>query len=63
LYPFGYLPLIHLWHPAQPDKGAVQGRGQHTAALFEQRLALTPEVRIRELTARDFGNPERLANQ
>jgi hypothetical protein len=58
VYPFGYLPLIHLWHPPQPDKGAVRGQGLHTAGLFERRLALAPEMRIKELNRRNQGNPQ-----
>jgi glycosyl transferase family 7 (putative galactosyltransferase) len=55
LWPYGYLPLIHLWHPAQVGK---MDRTRSTAALFEARSAISPAERIAELTSRDFGNPQ-----
>jgi hypothetical protein len=54
VWPYAYLPLIHLWHPAQPGK--LESK-RSTAALFEARSAISPAERIAELTARDFGNP------
>jgi hypothetical protein len=57
LYPFGRLPLVHLWHAPQSDKRALHGRGLHTAALFEKRLDKTPEARIADLCRRPFGAP------
>ncbi|PYT09201.1 MAG: hypothetical protein DMF60_03035 [Acidobacteria bacterium] len=55
VWPYGYLPLVHLWHPAQPGK--LPGK-RSTAALFEARSAISPAKRIAELTSRDFGNPQ-----
>ena len=52
VWPFGYLPLVHLWHHAQTDK-FNQARG--TADLLEIRTAISPEERIAELRSREFG--------
>jgi len=57
LYPYGYLPMLHLWHPAQPDKGHDRGRGGLTASLFDARMALPVAQRIEELCARSMGDP------
>ncbi len=58
IYPYGYLPLIHLWHSPQQDKRRVHGRGLYTAGLYEERAALPPAQRIAELRQRHYGNPE-----
>ena len=55
LWPYGYLPLIHIWHPAQPGK-FVHTRS--TATLLEARSRIPPAERIAELTARNFGNSQ-----
>lgn len=52
---FGYLPLVHLWHEPQPGKRAINGNGELTARLIEERQAILPLVRIEELRKRDFG--------
>ncbi len=57
LYPYGYLPMLHLWHPAQPDKGQDSGRGRLTSVQFDARMALPVAQRIDELRARAFGDP------
>ncbi len=57
VYPFGYLPIVHLWHPPQPGRRAVDGRGATTAQLSARRAAVAPAARIEELRRRDFGNP------
>lgn len=49
---YGYLPLVHLWHEAQPRK---QEPGNPTAALFRERSAIPPAARVRELAARAQG--------
>ena len=54
VWPYGYLPLVHLWHPAQPGK---LESNRSTAALFETRSRIPAAERIAELTSRDFGNP------
>ncbi len=55
LYPYGHLPLVHLWHPGQPDKGVRQGKGAYTADLYNVRSRINPRDRVRELVGRDFG--------
>jgi glycosyl transferase family 7 (putative galactosyltransferase) len=60
VWPFGYLPMIHLWHPAQVGKRAVDGRGATTAELSDRRAGIPVHDRIEELRSRNFGNPRRL---
>lgn len=55
VWPYGYLPLLHLWHPAQPGK--LESK-RSTAALSDARSAIPAAERIAELTSRDFGNPQ-----
>jgi hypothetical protein len=59
VWPFGCLPVVHLWHPPQPGKGALDGRGVATAKLSDRRAIIPVEDRIEQLRRRDFGNPER----
>lgn len=54
VWPYAYLPLVHLWHAAQPGKHDDE---RSTAQLLERRSAIPPAERIAELTRRDFGNP------
>lgn len=56
LYPFGYLPLVHLWHPAQPGKRQPDRERGETAILLKERLEVPPEARIQELRQRNFGD-------
>lgn len=53
-WPYGYLPLIHLWHENQSGK---YERERATARLLELRSAIPVRERTAELIARDFGNP------
>jgi hypothetical protein len=52
---YGFLPLVHLRHPAQPGKRAVRGLGLLTAELAEHRRAIDPDARIAELVKRRRG--------
>ncbi len=54
LWPYGYLPLVHLWHEAQLGKFDQQ---RQTAELFERRSAIAVEERIEELRRRNFPAP------
>jgi hypothetical protein len=54
VWPYGYLPLVHLWHEAQPEK---HNPSRFTATLLESRSSIPPAERIRELTGRCFGSP------
>lgn len=58
VYPYGHLPLIHLWHPGQPGKRAVNGSGLLTASLTIERRAIPAARRIDELSTRRFGHVE-----
>jgi hypothetical protein len=60
VWAFGYLPVIHLWHPPQAGKRAVDGRGATTAELSDRRAGIPVHNRIDELRSRTFGNPRRL---
>jgi hypothetical protein len=54
VWPYTYLPMVHLWHEAQPGKRAVNGNGLYTAELTEQKAAIPTETRINELRSRQF---------
>jgi hypothetical protein len=41
-----YMPIIHLWHPSQPGKAAVNGLGQSTGDLFLRRMQVSTRSRI-----------------
>jgi GT2 family glycosyltransferase len=56
VWPWGYLPLVHLHHREQPGKGR---RERETAILLERRSSIPPEDRARELRGRSFGRRER----
>lgn len=45
-----YMPLIHLWHPSQPGKAAINGLGTSTADYFMARMQINRDYRIAELT-------------
>jgi GT2 family glycosyltransferase len=55
VWPWGYLPLVHLYHAEQPEKRMSDRR---TAALLEERSRIAPEERVGELRARAFGRPQ-----
>lgn len=51
VWPYGYLPLVHLWH--EPQSGKFE-QGRQTAELFESRSAVPACIRIEELRGRNF---------
>ena len=55
VWPWGYLPLVHLHHEEQAGKGR---RDRATAALLDVRSRVPAAERVRELTARNFGRIE-----
>jgi glycosyltransferase involved in cell wall biosynthesis len=55
VWPYGYLPLVHVWHPPQPGKRAINGKGALTADLIERRMAIPAVERIAGLTGRPCG--------
>lgn len=52
VWPWGYVPLVHLHHADQPEKAR---RDRSTAALLDERSRISPPERIRELAGREFG--------
>jgi hypothetical protein len=52
---FGYLPFVHLWHKAQPDRKVAAN--PNIAEVMPRRMSLSVADRIHELTGRDFGLP------
>lgn len=54
VWPYAYLPIVHLWHASQTGKVASE---RATAKLYEERSGTPAAERIAELVARDFGNP------
>lgn len=52
---WGYLPIVHLCHDHQPEKGRAD---RPTATLLDARSRISAEERVRELTARSFGRVE-----
>jgi len=51
IYPFAYLPMIHLWHQPQQDKRAGKhGGGLHTEELIDELSAQCIYERINHLT-------------
>lgn len=48
VYSWGSLPVVHLWHPAQPDKGLARATSESRAAGFR---SIPVEERIERLRA------------
>ncbi len=46
VWPFGYVPIVHLWHENQPGKSDPKRR---TAELLEERSSIPAAKRIEEL--------------
>ena len=57
VWPYAYLPLLHLWHAAQSEK---LGESRASREQFWYRSSLRPNVRIVELTGRRFGSVEQM---
>jgi hypothetical protein len=58
VWPYAYLPIVHLWHSAQARK---EDRDNPTLRRHAERSSVPPEVRIGELAARPFGDPANLS--
>lgn len=52
VWPYGFLPLVHLWHPAQPGKYELDNP---TLTRYRMQSEITPALRIKRLSAIDFG--------
>ena len=48
VWPYAYLPLIHLWHPDQPEK--LNQDNSKTRALYKKLSKQNPRERIKALT-------------
>ena len=58
VWPYGYLPIVHLWHAAQPRKTDPD----NPTVRHYEKLSGTPiEDRVAELNQRSFGRAERLS--
>jgi len=53
LWPYGGLPLLHLWHPAQAGK---HQSANETAARYRELSAIPAHERIRTLATVERGN-------
>jgi hypothetical protein len=53
LWPYGYLPIVHLWHAAQPGKHDAQ---RQTAEMLDQLSAIPASQRIANLIAQNFAS-------
>ncbi len=47
--PYGYLPLVHLWHAGQPDKHYSGGQGRYTGDILKKLMSVPREKRIEDL--------------
>ena len=47
VYPYGYLPLVHLWH--EPQRGRTLGASAGTMRLYEELTRQDPFNRIQYL--------------
>lgn len=54
VWPYGYLPIVHLWHPAQPDKLQPDSQAQR---VYRASSQVTPEERIQRLRNTKQGLP------
>jgi hypothetical protein len=53
VWPYSYVPIVHLWHPAQPQKAEANNPNQQR---YQERSSSPVEARIRELTVSNFGS-------
>ncbi len=58
VWPYGYLPMVHLWHSAQPRK---TDSDNPTLRRYEALSRISVDERIAALRKREFGQPDRLA--
>jgi len=49
VYPYGSMPLIHLWHRAQPEKNSAQQNG---VSRYAELTRISPESRINSLKSK-----------
>jgi GT2 family glycosyltransferase len=56
-WPYGYLPMAHLWHALQPGK---YSQNRNTADQLQNLSSVPPGKRIEGLLRRDFGNSSKM---
>jgi hypothetical protein len=56
VWPYGYLPIIHLWHTSQSEK--LLGENASTKKMYWEYSRISPETRIKNLVDRSFGSFE-----
>ena len=55
---FGFLPLVHLWHPPQSEKTAVQPIGGRQRYVEISSMSVAARIaRLRERPHGDIGGP------
>jgi GT2 family glycosyltransferase len=57
VYEFGYLPIVHLWHAAQPGK--LQGHEAPAQRRYFELREVPPATRIAQLRSRNFPEDDR----
>lgn len=55
VWPYAYLPIVHLWHPDQPEKRQLDNPNLQR---YQARSASPVETRIRELATTNFSGAE-----
>jgi hypothetical protein len=55
VWPYGYIPIVHLWHPSQPGKADTEDAAKQR---FWQMTQIDAASRIQQLTKLQFGNRE-----
>jgi GT2 family glycosyltransferase len=53
VWPYSYLPIVHLWHPAQPHK---EDADNPNLQRYQARSSSPVEARIEELAVSNFGS-------
>jgi GT2 family glycosyltransferase len=53
VWPYAYLPIVHLWHAPQPEKGR---QNSHARRPLLELSESPPERRIADLAQRNFGD-------
>ena len=56
-WPYGYMPIVHLWHASQPGK---ETRDPHVTTQLQELSAVAPADRIATLTRRNLGDARRM---
>ena len=57
VWPFAYLPIVHLWHAPQPGK---EQQDSPAVLRFQELAAVPPQRRIADLARRSFGDARRM---